>query len=239
MSDIFQGIQRSTQTLQAMRELQLDAKEQALAQRIASKDALAEILSETTYHLAGKIRKKEKTLKSHKERIRKNMSLGEKMERMDQLKQNKDTASKFQKENKELNAETLLRLREQIKPGDTKEQILAKIKLYYPDATLSSEVMEFLLETTDGELHRTVLELQGEFNEENAREIAAGKNITEEARAASEKGLGTPTSLRDQYRDLTGSPRDAGTLFDESRKNMSSKTLRKWSTFSCIPWERT
>lgn len=229
MSDINQGIQRSSQTLQAMRELQVDAKQEALAQRIASKNALLEVLSETTYHLAGKIKKKEKTLKANKSRIQKMLKSGEKLGPMGRLEENKDrdTAAQYEKQNRELSADTLLRLRGLIKPGDTKEEILDKIKKYYSDVTLTDDVLDFLLETTDGELNLRVRELKDEFNEENSREIVAGRNISGEARAAAEKGLGTPTSLRDQYRDITGNPRDANTLFDELSRKYEFKDLKK------------
>ncbi len=227
MTDIYQGIQRSTTTLQAMRELQVEAKQEALAQRIASKNALMEVFSETTYHLSGRIRKSKKPIKAQKSRIQKMMKSGEKLQRIMPLQQIKDTASRFQQQNRELKADTLLRLRELIKPGDTKEEILEKILRYYPDVTLADEVMEFLMETTDGELHQNILELKNGFHKEHTREIIAGKNITDEAHIASDKGLGTPTSLRDQYRDLTGNPREANALFEELSQKYEFKDLKK------------
>ena len=47
------------------------------------------------------------------------------------------------------------------------------------------------------------------------REIQAGRNIGAQARAFSEKGLGSPTALRDLYREITGNPRSPHKLFEE------------------------
>ncbi len=228
---IQRGIQHSNVTLEAMRELQQEAKADRLAQSVASKSALQESLQETTYHLAGKVRKKDKPIKAHKTRIQKMMKSGEKMQRLLPIEQLKDSAHQFQQRNRELKAETLVNLRGEIKPGDSKEEILAKIQKYYPDVTLTDEVLEFLLDTTEGELHNSIRELKEEFAEQHQREITAGRNIQKEAQSASDKGLGTPTSLRDQYRDITGNPRDANTLFNELSQKHDFKDLKKMVDF--------
>ena len=70
-----------------------------------------------------------------------------------------------------------------------------------------------------------------EFEEKFGREIKAGTNIMEEALKASEKGLGTPATLRDMYRDITGQHRDPTTLFDELSQKYAFKDLQKVVNF--------
>jgi type III secretion protein W len=118
-------------------------------------------------------------------------------------------------------------LREQIKPGDTKDEILRKLAEFYPDVSLADEALEFLLQTTDGELAETIKEAKSDFEKLHSREIAAGRNIGDVAREAAGKGLGTTTSMRDMYREITGNPRDSTTLFEELSTKYAFKDLKK------------
>lgn len=160
-------------------------------------------------------------------RVTKAMEMAEKGEKILPVQAIKDEANQFERRNPELKASTLALLREQIKPGDTKEEILKKLAEFYPDPSLADEALEFLMETTDGELYNTVKEAKEEFNKQNGREISAGRNITLQAREASEKGIGSPTSLRDLYRDVTGNPRDSTSLFEELSTKYAFKDLKK------------
>jgi type III secretion protein W len=200
------------------------AQELSVEQKAADKAAQAEN-AENVFR--PKTERKEKKIKAHSSRINKMMKAKEGAGRLLPVEQIKDQAQRFQQRNPELKAKVLQHLRELIKPGDSKEEILEKVKNFFPDPSLADEVMEFLLETTDGELHNQVKEAKDEFLEKNEREIIAGRNISQEARAASEKGLGTPTSLRDMYRDITGNPRDASTLFEELSQKFAFKELKK------------
>ena len=65
------------------------------------------------------------------------------------------------------------------------------------------------------------------FNAEFGRDIVAGRNIGQQARAAAERGSGTPTTLRDMYRDITANPRDSATLFEELSNRYAFKELKK------------
>ena len=73
---------------------------------------------------------------------------------------------------------------------------------------------DFLSATSDSELQSAVKEAKEAYNKKFGKDIAAGKNIALQAREFSSQGLGSPTSLRDIYRDIIGTPRDAATLFD-------------------------
>lgn len=224
---MFGGVQRSDVTIQAMQEV---GKEERVLQREeqqASKSAFLNETEEMTNPFAARFQTKQKEVKTHKTRIQKMMQAGGKMQRLLPVQAIKDSAGQAQKRNPELKANVLVLLREYIKPGDTKADILRKLQEFYPDVSLADEVLEFLLETTDGELAQQVQEAKEDFNEQNQREITAGRNIGAQARAAAEKGLGTATSLRDMYRDITGNPRDSTTLFDELSKKYAFKDLKK------------
>lgn len=231
--NIQQGLsdRRVNVTLEAMQEVQQDTAQELRAEQQESKAAfLAE--QKEAVPLNARIAKKDKPLKAHKGRIDKAQKSGEKHERILPLQVIKDAAQQFEKRNpEELKASVLVLLREQIKPGDTKEQILEKVQKFFGDASLTADALEFLLATTEGELYQKIKELSDEFNQENSREIAAGRNITSQARQAAEAGLGTPTSLRDMYRDITGTPRDSTTLFQELSNRYPFKELKKVVSF--------
>ncbi len=191
----------------------------------AKKDMQTEM--EETVPMGIKLASKQKDIKAQKGRIQKMLESGEKSARLLPLEQIKDTANQFQKRNPELNAKTLVSLRQLIKPGDTMKEILKKVLEFYPDVSLADEALEFLLETTDGALANEVRLAKEALNTESQREIAAGRNVSAQARQASEKGLGTPTSLRDMYRDITGNPRESTTLFEELSTKYEFKDLKK------------
>lgn len=224
------GIQRGPQqvnvTLEAMKEVAQDEAVEMRAEQVESQGAFLDSQKEAVNPFASRV-KSEKSLKDNKNRVKKNVMAGEKGSRMLPVEHIKDQAEQFQRRNPELKANTLSLLREAIKPGDSKEEILRKVREFYPDVSLADEALEFLLETTEGELARVVQETKDEFNQEFGREIAGGRNIGEQARMAAEKGLGTPTSLRDMYRDITSNPRESSTLFEELSNRYSFKELKK------------
>jgi type III secretion protein W len=223
------GIQRNPQqnvTLEAMKEVAKGEQIELRAEQIESQGAFLDSQKEAVNPFASRV-KSEKSLKDNKNRVKKNVMAGEKGQRMLPVGKIKDSAEQFERRNPELKASTLALLREAIKPDDTKEEILRKIREFYGDVSLADEALEFLLETTEGELARNVQEAKDDFNKEFGREIAGGRNISEQARLASEKGLGTPTTLRDLYRDITANPRESATLFEELSNRYSFKELKK------------
>lgn len=226
-SEIPGGDSNVNLTLAAMKavgkEEQLEMSE---IQQDESEESLQD-LEEVVNPFAQKAEGKQKEIKAHKGRIQK-MLAGEKVETaILPIKQIKDTAEKFQGKNPELKSASLTSLRELIKPGDTKDDILKKLSEFYPDASLADEALDFLLETTDGELANEVKNAKDDLNAQKGREIAAGRNIGVQVREAAGKGLGTTTSLRDMYRDITGNPRDSPTLFEELSTKYAFKDLKK------------
>ena len=132
-----------------------------------------------------------------------------------------NVAQEFQRRNHEMQARTLLILRGMIKQTDTKEEILRKVLDIYSDYTLADEALDYLLETTEGELALNVRGAKDDLDALYGREVRAGRNIAHLATEFSTKGLGSPTALRDLYRDITGNPRDAATLFQQLAANFS------------------
>lgn len=214
-------------TLEAMKEVAKEEITELTAEQSESKSAFLMNQEEAVNPFAARFATKQKPIKASKTRVQKMLESGEKAKRLLPLEQIKDMAGQFQRRNPELRANVLVLLREYIKPGDTKEDILRKLMEFYPDVTLADEALDFLLATTEGELNVVVQQAKESLSKDHEREITAGRNITTQAREASEKGLGTPTSLRDLYRDVTGNPRDSNTLFEELSQKYAFKELKK------------
>lgn len=214
-------------TLQAMQAEAAEDVQELRAEQKSSEAAFKEQLSETVNPMAARLAKKEKPVEAQKSRVQKMLQSGDKLGRMLPVEAMKQMADQFQRRNPELQANTLLLLRESIKPDDSKEEILKKLLEYYPDISLADEALEFLLETTEGELANKIREIKEEINQTRGREITAGRNIQAQAREAAQKGLGTTTSMRDMYRDITGNPREATTLFEELSQKYAFKDLKK------------
>lgn len=227
MGEVQRAGQNVNVTLEAMKEVAKDEQQELRAEQMESLAAFRNSQEEAINPFAAKFATKQKSIKANRGRIQKMIKAGEKGQRLLPVEQIKDSADNFQRRNPELRSNVLYLLREYIKPGDTKEDILRKLREFYPDVSLADEALEFLLETTDGELARVVQEARDEFNKENGREIAAGRNIGLQARQASEKGLGTPSNMRDMYRDITGNPRDSTSLFEELSEKYAFKDLKK------------
>jgi type III secretion protein W len=142
-----------------------------------------------------------------------------------------EAAERFQKNNDELNAKTLRILRSQVGPGNTPEEVLEKVQAVYQDAALADEALDFLMETTDGQLLAATAEAKEKFNKDRGKEIRAGRNMGAQAREFAKQGLGSPTSLRDLYRDITQNPRDPLKLFDELTEKFRYPKLKSAITF--------
>jgi type III secretion protein W len=123
----------------------------------------------------------------------------------------------FTNRNPELTSNTLMLLRSRLKDSDTMEDIIKKLQELYPDHYLADEALDFLIKTTDpnSALFKNLLLAKDRFNVIFKREITAGKNMTPEAKAFADQGVGTPTQLRDLYKQVTGQPKEPAELFEE------------------------
>ena len=135
--------------------------------------------------------------------------------KIEKLENLQEAASRFQRNNEELKAKTLLILRESLTEDDSPEELLNKILRIYPDHALADEAIDFLIETTEGSLKRTLFVAKEQLNRTFAREVAAGRNIGVQSRAFEKEGLGGAATLRDLYRDITGNAREPLKLFEE------------------------
>lgn len=137
-----------------------------------------------------------------------------------------ESASRFQKNNFEMNAKLLLILRERIKAEDTPEDVLNKVISVYSDPALADEALDFLIETATPQTLSIIKLAKERLNATQEREVKAGRNMGIQARSFSEAGLGSPTSLRDLYRDITGTPRDPLILFNELTERFRFEKLK-------------
>ncbi|MBS0652843.1 MAG: type III secretion system gatekeeper subunit SctW [Verrucomicrobia bacterium] len=137
-----------------------------------------------------------------------------------------EVSEQYSRKNPELQTRSLLLLRARISDSDSKEDILRKVLELYPDYSLADEALDFLLETTKGDLAEKVKQAKEELNAMHGREVRAGRNMGEQAREFSKQGLGSPTALRDLYRDITGNPRDPQTMFAELSNKFNFDRMR-------------
>lgn len=225
------GGQHTNITLEAMKELQQEARAELRAEQASSREAFVKQTEEATNPFAAKYAMRKKKTERPQTRIQKMLMSGEKSARLLPLEHIKDQAGQFERRNPELKASVLTLLRQYIKPGDSKEEILKKLQEFYPDPSLADEALEFLLETTEGELHQQVQAAKDELNQDQGRNILAGRNVGVQARAAAGQGLGSATDMRDLYREITGNPRDSTQLFDELARKYAFKDLAKVTKF--------
>lgn len=139
----------------------------------------------------------------------------QKEEQVVEVEKAEDAAGRFQRNNEELQSRTLLILKSRLSTKDSPDEILKKVMEAYPDPALADEAFAFLLETSDPAMGAIILLAREKLNMRFDSEIKAGKNMGARAREFSKEGLGSPTSLREMYHDITLNPREPLILFDE------------------------
>lgn len=216
-----EGSRQSVTSSILRQQVQLEKSQRQLARQISAQDTFMDSTEEGNQYIAAviakKMRKQAKTLEERSgKHLMKTESKGESAD-----VSTEDSAAEFEESNPELKTKTLLLLRSRIKDDDSAEDILKKVLEVYSDYSLADDAMAFLEKTTDDELLEKVQQAREQFNESFGREIRAGKNIATEAREFSQKGLGSPTALRDMYRDITGNPRTPNKLFQELSQKMT------------------
>lgn len=208
----------------AKAELQIAQAE--TAQQAETEDTMKNVFEESANPQARAFDKSRKSIDDNKLRLTKS-----ELQRLEAkivgIKDSEETADKFARQNPEFKKPILLLLLNKVKDCKTKEEILDILKQFYPDPTLADEALQFLLETTLGDLKALVEEAKQFHEETYGREIKAGANIAEEVQKYVSAGLGAPTRLRDMYRDITGNPREPVTLFLEFSDKFPYKELRK------------
>ncbi len=228
--DIIQGITPSQKSAKAQQMQEMQRSERQLAAR---RSEARSAMSERTEEAAFNPLKISKDFRSLDQRMRaRERADGKKSEFEDTevkiVDATSEAASEFENQNPELKRDNLLKLKVFIYDSDSAQEILDKIMKAYPDEFLADETLNFLLQTTDpkDKLYKTLLEAKKLLNDKYEREIKAGRNINTEAREFSKRGLGSPKALRDLYRDVTGNPRDARTLFDELKNQFNFDKMK-------------
>lgn len=164
-----------------------------------------------------------------REREKEGVSSKEEPEGVEEISEIEAIAKHYQEQNNELHYRSLLALRAFFREKANVSEVLKKILDFYPDQYLASDALEFLIEATpeESDLNKTLLQAKEQFSTKYEREIKAGRNIRKEVNLYTREGLGTPPSLRDLYRDITGNPRTPLTLFDELITLFSYEQMEK------------
>lgn len=137
-----------------------------------------------------------------------------------------EAASRFEENNPELSTKTLTILAGLISEDDTPQETLAKVFSVYPDPALADEALDFLIETAKPNTRALLQETKELLNKEYERQVRSGRTIGALSREFSKEGLGSPTALRDLYRDVTGNQRAPLKLFDELVEQYPYQNLR-------------
>ncbi len=136
------------------------------------------------------------------------------------------SAEEFQRKNPELQPKALLALRSRISSKDSPLEIVKKLLESYPDHYLADDALDFLIETSNPELARTLKEVKKQFNIDYRKEILAGRNIAEQATEFAKQGLGTTQSLRNLYREVIQNPKDPATRFSEFTETFTFEKMK-------------
>lgn len=197
-----------------VRNIQQEAA-QELAMQVESEEDLMQFFELSIYNPAA-MKQRFRDLRDHKLFENEAQKLQKPEEqKIVAVEKAEDSAARFQKNNPELQARTLLLLRERINADDSPDEILRKVLEFYPDPYLADEALDFLIETARPGTLNALRFAKEKLNNTYDREIKAGRNMSIDARNFSKEGLGSPTSLRDLYRDITGNPREPIRLFSE------------------------
>jgi type III secretion protein W len=206
----------STAAIQA-RAAQQEARE-LIAKQVLSEERFEESV-DTGFNPTAAARQQERMgrFRTLDSRVKAQEKQDKKIEEVNKEAETDDSlAGDFSRRNPELDPDKLSRLRNDIKEGDTPEQILREVLKAFKDPTLADEAIDFLERSSTGFLKESVQKARGLLNEAKGREIIAGRNIAPVVKSFHKQGLGdNPTELRDLYRNITGNPRDHNVLFSE------------------------
>ncbi len=212
-----------TDSARIQKQEQSDARKIAIAQE-ASSISMTEFADEAAFNPVTMTRRFE----SLENKMRKKaVEKSEEEQMVPEVEEVQAISEEYEERNPELQARSLQLLLGQIKGKDTAEEILRKTMQLFPDHSLADEAFEYLERVYKGEALAKIREAKTNLNETYGREVRAGRNIGAQAREFSREGLGSPTGLRDLYRDITGNPRSASTLFQEMNEKFTFDKMQK------------
>lgn len=210
---------------ETIRQIQQEAATQN-AKIVASEESLGDLLEPSLFNPAI-LERNFRELGKHRERKDQKQEIQEpETPQILGLGEIEEAAQRREQNNHELNQKTLLILRSRILPTDTPEEVLEKVLATYPDPALADEALDFLLETAEPNIRPLVQAAKEQLLATREREVIAGRNMGVAARTFSKEGLGSPTSLRDLYRDITGNAREPIQLFAELTDKFAYNKLK-------------
>lgn len=217
----------STEPIEPTGSKRVDQQERVIGQKLAVAQEASELnmieVAEEAFNPVAMQRRMTSLEQKMKERIVKEKTA----ETEDKLiKQIEEISETYERRNPELRARTLQMLAAKIKGNESAEEMIETVMEIYPDHFLADEALDFLAQAKTGDAAKQLAEAKAQLNESFGREIRAGRNVTEQALKFSQEGLGTPTGLRDLYRDITGNPRPANLLFDELANQFSYEKMK-------------
>lgn len=216
--------------LQGMQAIAEDTQTELQAEKVSSQRAFIEDQADMVNPaVAARVTARQKPIKARVPKAEQTKEAAEER-RLIPVDDLKEMAGQFQQRTKgELDAKLLLLLREYVQDQDSPEDILRKLQEMFAgaDPALLDEALNFLLEASQGELKEKVQQAKELLHQRFARDVDAGRNIGDAAATASDQGLGTPTEMRDLYRNVTERLRDASTLFEELSRKWAYNDLKK------------
>lgn len=211
-----------TDSSRIQKQEQADARKIAVAQE-ASAISMTEFADEAAFNPVTMTRRFEPL----ENKVKKKAVEKPEEEKIPEIEQIRSISEEYEERNPELQARSLQLLLSQIKAQDTAEEILRKAMQLFPDHSLADEAFEYLERVYKGEAIDKIRQAKATLNETYGREVRAGRNMGVQAREFSKEGLGSPTGLRDLYRDISGNPRSATTLFQELNEKFSFAKMQK------------
>lgn len=214
---------------QAAQQIRQEAK-QSLAKPVISQGNLSQYVENTLFNPAQQAQRF-RDLEKLKHTQTKEKAENPEEEKIEGVENADEVATRFSRNNPELEEQTLAILQSLINPNDTAEETLAKVFSVYPDPALADEALDFLIETAPSGTKELLQQTKSLLNRDYERQVKAGRNIGALARDFAKEGLGSPTSLRDMYRDVTGNRREPLKLFDELSEKYPYTKLKSVITF--------
>jgi type III secretion protein W len=139
-----------------------------------------------------------------------------------------------QQRNPELDPEDLVECLEEVAGCETAGDVAETASRFFKDPTLRDDAYDYLLDMcTDDELKKRVQQAAQEFRQDDRNQMAikAGRNMTQQARDFQQQGLGTPTELRDLYREILDKRPGHQELFKLLSKRYKFDVLEKAADF--------
>jgi type III secretion protein W len=214
---------------QAAQLIRQEAK-QSIAKPVVSEGNLSQYVENTLFNPSQQAQRFRELEKLKHTQTKEKVENAEE-EKIEGVENAEEVATRFSKNNPELEERTLAILQSLINPNDTPEQTLAKVFSVYPDPALADEALDFLIATATPESRDLLQQTKDLLNRDYERQVKAGRNIGALAREFAKEGLGSATSLRDMYRDVTGNPREPLKLFDEFSEKYPYAKLKLVITF--------